>query len=95
MNSNDKKPLGTFRDELLYAGARKHALKGNAAAHASVYVEVAEAIMREYPELNQSMRKMQLGIFQHHIEMRRIRTKRDFSYVLPTLARVLNTGVAA
>ena len=86
----EKKPLGTFRGEVLQAEIRKAAHTGNDVAVGVAYANAARAIMREYPGLQRWERDMHLGCLQHEIELLKVRTHKDCSHVLPELARILN-----
>jgi hypothetical protein len=87
--TEQKKPLGIFRDETLQAELRRVAHLHNDAASGSAYTNTARAIMATYPELTVAEREQQLGCFQHHIELTEVRTKQDHSNVLPEVARIL------
>src|SRR6266849_5279480 len=87
--TEQKKPLGIFRDEMLYAEIRRVARLNNEAAFATVYSKTASAVMAEYPVLALTEREQQFDCFKHHIELTKVRTGRDHSNVLPEVVRIL------
>jgi hypothetical protein len=85
-----KKRLGIFRREVLTAEMRLAAKKRNDAAMGSAYIETARKLMSEYPQLTLDERKQQFDCLKHDIKLRKMRTRRDDSYVLGKVGRILD-----
>ena len=83
------KPVGQFVSQQLNAGKQHIARTGNSVAYASVYPEVARAVLAEYPQLTAAEKQAVFGALKDDAERSMSITREDHTMQLREASRIL------
>ena len=84
------KPVGQFVSQQLNAGKQRVAGTGHSVAYASVYPEVARAVLAEYPNLTATEKQAVIGTLKADAERSMSITREDHAMELREASRILS-----